>query len=392
MAGVIVAGTGMTRFAKAPGTGIRALATQAAMQALADAGVSPGAIARIYFGNAAGPTVCHQDMVRGEVAFRHTALSHAPVVNVENACASGSTALLLAFEAVASGVADIVLAIGAEQLSHVDRDRTAQALRGALDIDEVGETDAPGESGSGLMRFYADEGQELIDRHGATAADFARVAVKNRRHAMLNPLAHFQTPLTFDEVLASRMVAPPLTLAMCSPVSDGAAALVVCSESYAARNGLSGPRILASRIAPGTGHGSSPLADAAKQAYAAAGLGPRDIDLFEVHDAAAPAELIQYGDIGLCAPGEGHLLVRRGGTDLGGEKPVNLSGGLMSRGHPLAATGCAQICELAAQLLGRAGGRQVEGARIGLAANAGGWVGGSYAVGVATILSRGSNS
>lgn len=192
--------------------------------------------------------------------------------------------------------------------------------------------------------------------------------------------------MSLPEVLGNRQIAAPLTLAMCSPVSDGAAALLLCSEAFAARHGLGGPRILASCIAPGTGKGSAPVGDAAHAAYEAAGLGPSDLDLIELHDAAAPAELMQYADLGLCADGEGHELVRRGDTDLGGTIPVNVSGGLMSRGHPLGATGCAQAFELYEQLRGRAAGRQVEGARAGLAANAGGWLAGSYAVSVATVM------
>ncbi|MDO9526650.1 MAG: thiolase family protein [Gemmobacter sp.] len=385
---VIIAGAGMTRFGRTPGVGLRAMATAAAHEALADAGISAAEIDRTYFGNAAGATVTRQDMVRGQVAFRHDLLSSAPVINIENACASGGSAVLLAVEAVASGAAEVVLAVGVEQLSHVDRGRSAQALRGSMDIEEIGEEDpatsVPGQSA--LMACYAAEGQAYMEEWGAERSDFARVAVKNRRHAGLNPRAQFSSPLTIDEVVNARMIAEPLTLTMCSPLSDGAAAMIVCSEDYARRHGLGGVRVLASHLAPGRGAGSQPLGDAARKAYATAGLGPADLDLLEVHDAAAPAELIQYEELGLCAAGGAIGLIRDGATELGSKRPVNVSGGLMSRGHPLGATGCAQIFELYEHLRGRAGARQVQGARIGMAANAGGWVAGTYAVGVATIL------
>jgi len=386
MSDVIVAGAGMTRFGKTPGCGIRALANEAATAALEDAGIGPELIQRIYFGNAAGATVGRQDMVRGQVAFRHEALAAAPIINIENACASGGSAFLLAQEAVRTGIAEVVLAVGTEQLSHAERDRSFQALRGSMDINEIGEEETAPQGGSTLMEAYAGEGRQLVAETECTVEDFARVAVKNRKHAALNPRAHFHDLLTVEAVMGARLVADPLTLTMCSPITDGSAALVVCSANFAKRNGLAGPIIRTSRIAPGRGTGSEPLGDAAKSAYEATGLGPEDFDLVEVHDAAAPAELIQYAELGLCNPGDAQRMIRDGETDLGGRIPVNLSGGLMSRGHPLGATGCAQIFELYEQLLGRAGGRQVEGARLGLAANAGGWVGGSYAVGVATIL------
>jgi acetyl-CoA acetyltransferase len=175
---------------------------------------------------------------------------------------------------------------------------------------------------------------------------------------------------------------------MCSPVTDGGAALVLCSADYARRSGNGALEILACEIAGGSGRGSSPVTDAAAAAYRVAGLGPDDLDVVELHDAAAPAELIQYAEIGLCGEGEGHHLLRRGDTKLGGRLPVNTSGGLMSRGHPLGATGCAQIVELYTQLHGRADGRQVDGASIGMAINAGGWLGGAYATTVATIVRR----
>jgi acetyl-CoA acetyltransferase len=383
---VFIAGVGMTPFRRTPGRGVRELAVAAIDEALADAGVDASEVQRIFMGNAAAGTVSQQDMIRGQVALRNTALAGLPLINVENACASGSSALNLAWEAVGSGRCDVALAVGAEQLTHAEKSRTFMALRGSTDIDEIGEVEAAAAGSSSiLMEFYAEEAASYLERTGATPADLALVAVKNRRHGALNPLAQYGTPQTVEEVLNSRMIVAPLTLAMCSPTTDGAAALVVVSPDFAAKR-LPGSklRILASEVAGG--RVDSPVEEASAAAYRAAGLGPGDLDFVELHDAAAPAELIQYGEIGLCAPDEAHQILRRGETALGGRIPVNTSGGLMSRGHPLGATGIAQLAELCTQLRGRAGDRQVRDARIGMAVNGGGWLGGQYAVSVATII------
>jgi acetyl-CoA acyltransferase len=389
VSGVVIAGVGMTPFTRSPGRGIRSLATTAAFEALADAGIEPGEVEKIYFGNAAAGVVTQQEMVRGQVAFRRGPLTGIPLVNVENACASGGTALNLAFESVASGRTEVALVVGVEQLTHEEKFRTFAALRGSTDIEEIGE--APhGElaANSILMDFYAEEAANYLAESDATEEDLARVAVKNRQNAAHNPLAQYRGPQTIEAVLGGRAIVPPLTLAMCSPVTDGGAALVVCSPERAERAGSHAVQVLASEIRAGSERGSAPVADAAGAAYEAAGLGAHDLDVIELHDAAAPAELIQYAEIGLCDPGDGHHLLRRGETELAGRIPVNPSGGLLSRGHPLGATGCAQIAELCAQLRGRAGGRQVPNARTALAVNAGGWIGGSYATAVATLLQR----
>jgi acetyl-CoA acetyltransferase len=383
---VMIGGVGMTTFGRTPGRGVRAMAMEAAREALQDAGVEAREVGRIFLGNAAAGVVTQQEMIRGQVALRGSELAGIPLMNVENACASGSSAFKLAVESVASGACDVALAIGVEQLNHEDKSRPFNALRGSTDIEEIGEGE-PGviAANSVLMDVYAGEAREYLEATGASVDDFARVAVKNRRHASENPLAHFQKPQTIEEVLGARTIVEPLTLAMCSPITDGAAAVVVVSAERAQR--VPAPvRIRACELAAGTGKGSSPVGDATALAYRASGAGPDDMDVIEVHDAAAPAELIQYGEIGLCEEGEAHHLVRRGETELGGRIPVNTSGGLMSRGHPLGATGTSQIAEVVTQLRGRAGARQVEGAHVGMTVNAGGWLGGAYATAVATIL------
>jgi acetyl-CoA acyltransferase len=387
MQGVRIAGVGMTPFTRSPGRGVPELARAAAGEALQGAGVPAADVSRIFFGNAAAGVISHQEMIRGQVAFRNTELAGIPLVNVENACASGGTALNLAWEAVVTGRIDVALVVGVEQLTHDDKFRTFAALRGSTDIEEIGEA-PPGEvaPNSVLMDFYAEEAASYVADYDATPVDFARVAVKNRRNAAHNPLAQYQGPQTVEEVINGRSIVHPLTLAMCSPVTDGAAAIVLCGAEYAKRLAPGAPEVVTSRIAAGRGRGSSPVADAAGAAYAEAGIGPDDLDLLELHDAAAPAELIQYAEVGLCEEGEGHHLLRRGETEIGGRIPVNTSGGLLSRGHPLGATGCAQVVELYHQLRGDTGARQVQNARMGMAVNAGGWLGGTYAKAVATVV------
>ncbi len=384
---VAIAGVGMTQFGKQIGRGLRSLSLDAVDQAFASSGIDHSQVQRIYFGNAIAGTVVQQDMIKGQVVFRGHALGHVPTVNVENACASGGTAFMLAVEAVASGAADVVLAVGAEQMNHEDKTRAFNALRGSTDIDEIGEV-VPGamSANSILMDFYAGVARSYLDTYGANVEDFARIAVKNRQHAVHNPLAHMRKPQTLEDVLNAREIVAPLTLPMCSPVTDGAAAILVCSLDFARTLGTSIIEVKACVNASGaSGH---PVADSATKAFALTGVSAQDCDLFELHDAAAPAELMQYQEIGLCAEGDGFKLVREGITNLGGAFPVNASGGLLSRGHPLGATGCAQIFELVTQLRGNAGARQVANARIGMSVNGGGWLDNSYALAITTILER----
>ena len=384
---VAVAGVGMSQFGKQIGRGLRGLSLEAVDRAMASSGLGFGDVQRVYLGNAIAGTVVQQDMIKAQVIFRNHPLAGLPMINVENACASGGSAFLLAVEAVAGGCVDVALAVGVEQMHHVDKTRAFNALRGSTDIDEIGEV-VPGtlSANSILMEFYAGVAQGYLDKYGASVEDFARVAVKNRDHAVHNPLAYLRTPQTLEEVLAARMIVPPLTLPMCSPVTDGAAAVVVCSLEKAKTLGVPAIHIRGCKNASGAG--GHPVAVATREACEFAGVGALDCDLFELHDAAAPAELLQYHEVGLCAPGEGSRLIRDGVTRLGGRYPVNTSGGLLSRGHPLGATGCAQIHVVVTQLRGGAGARQVEGARMGMTVNGGGWLDGSYALAIVTIMER----
>ncbi|MEX2289018.1 MAG: thiolase family protein [Mycobacteriales bacterium] len=398
MGPVRVAGAAMTAFGKIPGRTLRSLAEEAVQGALADAALGPDDVQMVFFGNAAEGLLSGQEMIRGQSALRHTGLLGRPVVNVENACASATTAFRLACMAVESGAADVALAVGAEKLTHADKARPLAAIGTAIDLSEpptlagriAGDEDPAGPR-SYFMDVYAAMAADYTRQSGATEADYADVAVKNGRHGALNPKAQYRNGVTRDEVLASRLISPPLRLLMCSPVSDGAAALVVCSESFARRHGGADVRVRACELRSGTDRGADDLPGvtlAANAAYEASGLGPNDVHVAEVHDGAAPAELIVYEQLGLCAPGEGPKLLASGDTALGGRVPVNTGGGLLSRGHPIGATGCAQLVELVDQLRGRAGARQVPDARLALAENAGGYLDtDSAAIGV-TLLSR----
>jgi acetyl-CoA acetyltransferase len=394
MRDVYVAGVGMTRFGKFPDSSVRSLAEEATAGALADAGLLPGQVETAFFSNATAGILHGQEMIRGQVALRHTGLLGIPIVNVENACASASSAFYLAWMTVASGSADVALAVGSEKLTHPDKQKSFAAIGSAVDLGQRAEMEArlgtSGEHRSFFMDIYAGLAREYMGRSGATAADFARVVVKNQRHGALNPNAQYGGEFSVEEVLASREVASPLTLLMCSPIGDGAAAVVVCSPEHARRLGadvkVASTVLLSGRDRNGVGQ---PVTErAARRAYERAGLGPEDVDVVEVHDAAAPAELMVYEEVGLCAPGDGPKLLASGDTALGGRVPVNPSGGLLSKGHPIGATGCAQLVELVDQLRGRGGARQVEGARVALAENGGGFLSDDLAAVVITILTR----
>jgi acetyl-CoA acetyltransferase len=382
---VSILGTGITAFGRRPDDDLRTLTEEAVSGALADAGIQARDVDMVTFGNATEGYLHGQEMIRAEVALRHSGLAGVPMINVENACASSSTAFHVACMAVSSGAAEVVLVVGVERLTHPVKQRSFDALATAVDLGEhlelasaVGATGAPTEtdpsSHSPLMDLYAAKAASFMARGDVTPEDLALVSVKNRFHGSLNPKAQFQLPVTQDEVLASRMISDPLRLLMCSPIGDGAAAVVVASSEYVRRSGRPDVRVEAWAL---TSNGASdlasqPVARAMEKALEASGLDADDVDVAEVHDACAPAELWLYEELGLCKPGDAAALIRSGATRLGGRVPVNTGGGLLGRGHPLGATGCAQLVELADQLRGRAGERQVEGARVGLAQNSGG--------------------
>jgi len=417
MRDVYIAGAGMTAFGKFMGSTVRSLAEEATAEALRDAQATPGDIEMAFFSNATAGILTGQEMIRGQVALRNTGVLGVPIVNVENACASASSAFWLAHMAVASGQADIALAIGSEKLTHPDKMRSFAAIGTAVDLENLvaarealtrtllGTGSAAGpdagsplpvgaevmpekQSGGGkspFMDVYAGMTRHYMEQSGATPEDFARIAVKNQGNGKLNPKAQYGGDITVEEVLASRQISGPLTLLMCSPIGDGSAAIVLCSEEAARRLGDDTVRVSGRDRGPGD---AGAVERAVAKAYEMAGVGPEDLDVLEVHDAAAPAELMIYEELGLCGPGEGPKLLASGETALGGRVPVNPSGGLLAKGHPIGATGCAQLVELADQLRGRCGARQVEGARVALAENGGGFLGTDPAAVVITVLSK----
>jgi acetyl-CoA acyltransferase len=361
------------RFVEKP---LKELAYPAIWSALDDAGLSAADVNVAYFGNSLAGLLTGQEGIRGQVVLQHAGITGIPIINVENACASAMTALRGAWLEVASGAADVALAVGAEKMNVGDSARTIGALSAdsELDLSEMG------------MQFTATYAihpkiniKSRMQEYGWTAADLAKPAVKNSYNGSLNPLAQHQRRLTIEEIVQSRVIAEPLTLLMCSSISDGAAAAVLCATDLVPRFTSHTPIKIASCVLqsgvyrlPCDERPDSATASAFA-AYEKAGIGPEDLDAIELHDAMAPAELMLYERLGLCAPGEGPRLIDAHVTTLDGRIPVNPSGGLCSRGHPVGATGLLQICELVWQMRGEAGPRQIEPRpKVTMAQNQGG--------------------
>jgi acetyl-CoA C-acetyltransferase len=366
---VAVVGAGMTRFGELWQSSLRDLFVEAALEALTSAGADH--IDDIYVGNMSGGQFVGQEHL-GPLFADHLGMAGVPATRVESACASGGVALRAGFMAVASGMSDLVLAAGVEKMTD------------GADVTNVLATAADQETevyhGITFPGLYAMIARAYMETHGATEEDLAWVAVKNHRHGALNPKAQFQREVTLDQVMNSTMVADPLRLLHCSPVSDGAAAVLLCpldqAKQYTDRpvkilgSGLaSAPMALAAREDPAF---LDAVAKSADRAYRMAGVKADDIRVAEVHDCFSIAEICCIEAIGLACRGEGAQAARLGLTALGGRIPVNTSGGLKSKGHPVGATGIAQAIEIFEQLRGEAGERQVEGARLGLTQNMGG--------------------
>ncbi len=398
MKNVYIIGLGMIRFNKYPDSDVRAMAIEATNLALEDAGLNKEDIQSAYFSNTFWGMFAGQQSIRGQVILRSMGIGAIPVTNVENACAGASTALHMAYTSVRAGMHDVILALGSEKITHENKAVSLGAYASCMDvgnfeaqmkmIEEVGkrftvkipEDQTPaGKDRSVFMDAYAMGARWHMSKYGSTQAQLAHICAKNHFHGSINPLSQYQQDMTIEQVLADKAVAYPLTRAMCAPVGDGAAAAIVCSEAYLKK--LTAPRpikIRASVLGTGTDrdlNGQDIGARLVNQAYDQAGLGPREIDLAELHDATAYGELHQTEAMGFCPEGEGGPWALSGATRLGGKQPVNTSGGLECRGHPIGASGLAQIYEIGLQLRGEAKNRQVEGARLGLAENGGGNIG-----------------
>jgi acetyl-CoA acyltransferase len=400
---VFLAGVSMTAFGKRPDDSVKSLTAEAVAEALTDAGATVADIEAAWFSNTRQPMLEGQNTVRGQIALRPLGLTGIPVVNVENACASGSTALLQAVHWLRAGAGDIALVVGVEKMVFPDRpDRVAAAFAGGTDIhDRAGVLDyiramggeAPTDGRSLFMDLYAAQARAHMARFGSTQLDLAQLAAKNHTAAQHNPRSQYRTPMTAEQVLADKPIVFPFTRAMCAPVSDGAAAAIVCSARGLKRLGGEA-RAVRIRGCVLAGAGARDARDfdnhigrrAALAAYEQAGVAPQDIDLAEVHDATSYAELQQIENLGLAEPGTVGARAAVGDFALGGHTPVNPSGGLVAKGHPVGATGLAQIFELTTQLRGEAGARQVGDARIAVAENGGGFLGVEEAATVVTVL------
>ncbi|MEY2927386.1 MAG: hypothetical protein RL367_1863 [Pseudomonadota bacterium] len=412
MQDIFVAGVGMTQFGRHPDKQAWELAAQAIRLALADAGAAQADIEQAYYGTGTQAALQQQYAIPGQIIFNRIGLGGIPVFNVENACATGTSAFQLAVQAIRAGACDIALAVGSEKMIIEDKARTIAMFDGGWDVllaEEnaarllaLGEgiaVPAGSESDRPYSRFmaiYAAQCRHWMKHFGTTQRQIAAISAKNHMHSVENPLSQFRKPFTVDEVLGSAPITYPLTIAMCAPMTDGGAAVVVANEKGLARmNGMRSRaiKVAATAIATATDRGPSEFDKAvcrraADMAYERAGLGPRDVCVVEVHDATAVGELMAVDYLRLTEMGGSGPAAERGDLTVGGRIPVNTSGGLECKGHPIGATGLGQIHELITQLRGEAGARQVEGARVALQENGGGSIGFEEGVVAVNIFTR----
>jgi acetyl-CoA acetyltransferase len=407
-----IAGIAMTVFGRHTARTLDDLAREALDGALKDAGCSRADIGAAYYSGMTNGPLQGQISIPGQVVFSKIGIEGIPVFNVENACASGSTAVHLALQSLKAGACDVALALGAEKMNIADKAKAFSLFEAGWDVSRAEEnfqtlmimgagiTPPPGSESdrpySRFMSIYAALCRHHMHTYGTTQRQIAAVSAKNHAHSAHNPHSQFRQPFTIDEVLAAPPITYPITLPMCAPLSDGAAAAIVCTEDGLQRIGADRRRCIkvAASVLRSFTHRPLERPDlnigrlAARQAYEIAGLGPQDMHVAEVHDASAMGEIIQAENLGLAAPGEGGPCAERGDFTLGGRIPVNTSGGLESKGHPLGATGIGQLYELVTQLRGEAGARQVHGARHAIQENGGGLQGIEEAALAVHILSK----
>lgn len=398
MDNVYVIGIGMIKFGKYADKTVKSMAHEAINLALKDAGLKKEQLQAAFVSNSYWGMFSNQHSIKGQVILRGMGIQSIPVVNVENACAGGSTAFHLAYTGIKAGLYEIALAIGSEKISNPDKFLSLQAYATSMDVEDMennmktfiklseefnivipSDVKESSDERSIFMDAYAMGAKWHMKRFGSTQRQLAVIAAKNHWHASMNPLAQYQKSMTVEEVLNDKLVSYPLTRSMCAPVGDGAAAAILCSESFLKHLSNARPiKVRASVLASGRDRDIDDIdigMRLSKQAYEIAGLGPEDIDTAELHDATAYGELHQTEAMGFCKVGEGGIFAESGSTKLGGNLPINTSGGLESRGHPVGASGLAQIYEEIVQLRGEASKRQVEGARIALTENGGGFIG-----------------
>ena len=409
---IYVVGVGMTPFGRLLDRTVYDMVGEAVGLALKDAGCSTADIGSAFYGTLTNGQFQGQTAIPGPIAMRRLGIEGVPVFTVENACAAGSSAFNLATLALRAGSCDIALAVGAEKMNIPDKAKMFSAFDGGWDVSTVeqnketllamgeGIVPPPGTVSerpySVFMDVYAAICRNHMIRYGTTQRQIAAVAAKNHQHSVHNPLAQFQQPFSIEQVLASAPICYPLTTLMCSPISDGAAAVILCNADGLKRlNGAAkrAVRVLASVIQTGTSRGLDEPQKiiahlAAKKAYTQAGVSPKDVSVAEVHDASAIGEILNAESLMLVPFGEGGPAAERGEFTIGGRMPINPSGGLESKGHPIGATGLGQIHELVTQLRGEAGKRQVERARIAIQENGGGLYGIEEAVVAVNIFAK----
>jgi acetyl-CoA acetyltransferase len=409
---IYVVGVGMTPFGRLLDKSVYDMAGGAVSLALNDAGCTASDIGAVFYASATTGQLQGQSCIPGPIAMRRCGISGIPVYTVENACASGSSAFNLAVQSVKAGTVDVAMAVGAEKMNVADKARMFAVFDGGWDVSTIeqnkaalialgeGVTPPPGTTSerpySVFMDVYAAICRNHMKRYGTTQRQIAAVAAKNHGHSVHNPLAQYRDAFSIEQVLASAPITYPLTTMMCSPISDGAAAVVVCNAQGLKRlNGAAGRavKVLASVV----GTGVERTADepektishlVAKRAYEIAGICPADVDVAEVHDASAMGEILNAESLMLVPFGDGGPAAERGDFTIGGRIPINPSGGLESKGHPIGATGLGQIHELVTQLRGEAGKRQVEGARIAAHENGGGLYGVEEAVVAVNLFAK----
>jgi acetyl-CoA acetyltransferase len=409
---IYVAGVGMTPFGRLLDRTVYDMVDEAVGLALKDAACGTADIGSAFYATLTNGQFQGQTAIPGPIAMRRLGLEGIPVFTVENACASGSSAFNLATMALRAGSCDIALAVGAEKMNIPDKAKMFSAFDGGWDVSTVEQNKAallalgegvvppPGTMSerpySIFMDVYAALCRYHMKTYGTTQRQIAAVAAKNHGHSVHNPRAQFRDACSIEQVLASPPIAYPLTMLMCSPISDGAAAAVLCNAAGLKRlNGAAGRamRVLSSVVQTGSSRGIDERTKivahlAAKKAYEEAGVGPGDVDVAEVHDASAMGEILNVESLMLVPFGEGGPAAERGELTIGGRIPVNPSGGLESKGHPIGATGLGQLHELVTQLRGEAGARQVGNARIAIQENGGGLYGIEEAVVAVSILAR----
>jgi acetyl-CoA acetyltransferase len=412
MTAVYIAGIAMTVFGRHFERSLEDLAHEAVDGALKDAGCAKEHLGTAFYAGITNGPLQGQFAIPGQVVLGKLGIDGIPVYNIDNGCAAGSSAFALAVQSLKAGVTDVALALGAEKMNVEDKLSVLKLMEAGWDVSRVeenyarlvklGEGIVPPEGSesdkpySKFMSIYAALCRNHMKKWGTTQRQIAAVSAKNHQHSVHNPWSQFRKPFSIDEVLAAPPITFPLTLPMCAPVTDGAAAAIICTEEGLKRIGADRSRsikVVASVVRSATSrsidqHELNLARLAANQAYEIAGLGPDDMHVAEVHDAAAMGEIIQVENLGFVEMGEGGPAAERGDFTIGGRLPVNPSGGLESKGHPLGATGIGQLYELVTQLRGEAGARQVEGARHAIQENGGGNIGVEEAAVAVHILSK----